>query len=65
VIDFAVFIVILREIFLEYIQSTTEKDIKDLKKMWCLRGICQDSDSIPCQFSQNLLGAMWGAIIAK
>jgi hypothetical protein len=42
VIDFTVFIVIFREIFLEHLQSTKEKDIKDLKKMWCMRGICQD-----------------------
>jgi hypothetical protein len=30
-----------------------------------MRGICQDYDSIPCQFSHNLLGAMGGAVIVK
>jgi hypothetical protein len=42
VIDFAVFIVIFREVFLKHLQSTKEKDIKDLKKVWCKRGICRD-----------------------
>jgi hypothetical protein len=33
VIDFAVFIAVFRKIFLEHLQSTKERDIKDLKKM--------------------------------
>jgi hypothetical protein len=58
VIGFAIFNVILREIFLQSLQPTEEENIEDLENMRRVWWIGEQHDPVAWQFPKNLLGTM-------